>query len=608
MQQVVCPGCRQTLTLPPQASAGPMACPLCGTAFVPPSPGYNPTLPSMPAGQGFQPQAPPGFQPQSFPGQPISPTVATMPTSMTSATPTVSNSSPRPRRASSQANPMGTMIAIVIGGVIGVAIAGYLIAKTNFVTQVRRDLGMEPSQKNRSTIVQPVDTTVPHEPTNVTSAPPSSHLRPNESPSSVSPEQKAPPKVPGKKSLSELAGGPVPEGTPSDPDEEMEDNWPPRVTFSDLIDPDGKPRPMPTNPQGNPPPRPSSNTPRVEAKGVNLPALDATAPIPLFELSGEEPFAPSRLQLLFSAADLPANAEFALVPNEEKRSSLVTYKAGPESPASEVATIDGSTRKVSFRWEPGNTPDAIREQLSNTIVLYSTNRGVTEVPLRKSQAMDAMAIDAQAERLERTWTIASPPKGSELYLELGDVAAWPHNAEIRGTQPVKLGTRAVIHFRDFAGAQVTIGSTYKKGDFEIAITPEFVERDGDRFSLALPKLDEFVKSWQDVIVRNKEKLAQIETQATATQALIERIEASTATNQAEAAAMVAQKRAAAQKIQGLRSRAASTIKASAQMNARIEAMPKIRSSVEAIHKQRLPSVVVFAKVGNHRIELLRHDP
>jgi hypothetical protein len=341
---------------------------------------------------------------------------------------------------------------------------------------------------------------------------------------------------------------------------------------------------------------------------VALPPLDAKSTVDVLTLGSDQTFSPQHLRLLSSAAQLPTGAEFLVSPTKDEKGCVVAYHASASTAAMDVAEFRASGKTVTFSWVESNAPDEIRDQLRNTLVAYTTPTGVKHVALRKTLVIDRAVLDLEKDKTDWTWTIEAPPKASEMYIEFGSVANLPHNAEMRGSYEVKVGARGFIAFRDFAGAQLTAGSSFKKGELAFSLTPEFVERDGDHFSLAEPRLDEFEKTWRDSLSRNSEKLVQIDAQASAASALIDRIESSTAANQAEAAAMIAQKRAAAQKIQGLRSRRASTIKASGQLQARLDGLPKVREAVRKLRGVPMPPFVIYAKVGSHRIELLEHNP
>lgn len=587
---------------------GAMICPLCGTGFMPPSANPNP------APYGAYPNAPMGQVP--LPPHPLSNPVAPAPLS---EGPAIATSGPsRKSRGRSKGNPLWSLVSVALGGALGVGVAGYLISRTNFITQMRQDLGVEKSPeqlaRERSAIEKslgmapevevkgPDHPVVPNERAQPNAAPSSTGTRTTDSPNQT------------KGSFAKIAG----ESGGEQPTEEMPDDssvdplpGPPRVTFADLIDPEtGKPRPGKNGKtgQGQPSAVADPPRPRVIQRGVALPALDDKSTVEVLALGADQSFSPQHFRLLSSAAQLPSGAEFVVSPTTDEKGCVVAYRASASATATDVAEFRASGKTVAFSWVEGNTPDEIREQLRNTLVAYTTPTGVKHVALRKSQVIDRAVLDLERDRTDWTWTIETPPKGSEMYIEFGSVANLPHNAEMRGSYEIKVGARGFIAFRDFPGAQLAAGSSFKKGEMSFSLTPEFVERDGDHFSLAEPRLDEFEKTWKDAISRNTEKLAQFDAQAAAASALIDRIESSTAANPAEAAAMVVQKRTAAQKIQGLRSRKASTIKASKQLEARLEALPKVREAVNKLKNVAMPPFVIYAKVGSHRIELLEHNP
>jgi hypothetical protein len=618
--QVVCPGCRQTLTLPPTTGGmGAMICPLCGAGFVPPSQGPAPVnLPNY----GAYSHAPMGGIPApSMPQQQLSHPVINNPSPIDLPAP-VKSSSRVPRASSSKKSPIGQVIAIILGGVMGVGAAGYLISRTNFVTQVRQDLGVEKTReqmtRERNAYEKSLDDALKSP---VPSTVPSERIRPNTVPSS-SGTRESDQTNDNRTSFSKLAGQPASD-PPSDdnpsgnePTRGMDNGpadeevvGPPRRSFADLIDPEtNEPRPVPGTPGKTPSTSPTSPRSKVSQRGVVLPPLDDKTTVDILQLSPDHPFAPQQFRLLSSAAQLPIGGEFVVTPTNDEQGCVVAYKASASSSGSDIAEFRANGKAIVFSWIDGNAADEIREQLRNTVVAYTTPTGVRSVALRKSQLVDRAVLDLEKDRTEWTWTIDSPPKASDMVIEFGPFEHLPHSAEMKGNNELKVGSKGVILFRDFGGAQLTIGSSFKKGEFVFSITPEFVERDGDRFSLAQPRLDEFEKNWEDSIVRNKEKLVQFDSQVAATQALIERIEGSTAANPGEAAAMVAQKRAAAQKIQGIRTRAAATVKASGQLQARLKGLPKVREAMGKLKDVPMPSFVIYAKVGNQRIDLLEHNP
>jgi hypothetical protein len=323
------------------------------------------------------------------------------------------------------------------------------------------------------------------------------------------------------------------------------------------------------------------------------------------ELSG-----PLEVSIRAGGATIPAQAAFFTEADAPRRSWTVNYSADINAGTSKVllGTIRREAGDLTFAWSEPAADAALRRQLLNCHLELRKDKTSRLIQLREPVANGPLVLDLSKDTQSLSLPITDPPKQELLRFEIQDLIDFPGGAKLRGSSSAALGKTLMIEFADLPGAQIEIRFHRPSANSGLALRlePTFRENATKEFELTLARLEAFRSGIERSLSRARQDLPVLVNEVSALQRKLKSL-----LDNAPAANDLQVRFPWEQQVSQLNSnikRGASKVatlqRQIPEFEARLAAVPKMRTFLEGVHQKASIRYLVCAECGDHDLVLV----
>jgi hypothetical protein len=359
------------------------------------------------------------------------------------------------------------------------------------------------------------------------------------------------------------------------------------------------------------PPQPAGQTEVLGgvAEAWRLPELGNLAVTKVAALT-REPEETMALAIRSEAAVLPARSAMVAETEESGKAWAISYSPEASTAAkTKIASVRREGLDLLFGWSAPAVEAEVLRQVANCQLDIRHGSDQKTVQLREGHPAGELVLDMADDKQTLEVPVAGLPKLDRVRLRIRELARFPAKAAIRGGDPtLALGEQAVIEFADQPGAEIGVRffHAFSTGKLMLRLEPVFRENKVREYELTLKQLEATRDAMEKVSGRVRESLAGAEAELAAGQRNKASLES------ARPGAGDTQGRAIweprYQQVNTAIGRAASRVQRFkeqiAENQARLEAVPKLKSFLDALHQRAAIRFVVCAECPGRDIVLV----
>jgi hypothetical protein len=364
-----------------------------------------------------------------------------------------------------------------------------------------------------------------------------------------------------------------------------------------------------STPNAAPPPATALAPPSQPPSNVwELPPLAAFSPYVLESFPQDSP-ATIELSLTSSAADLPAGSAIEIQPQAESGSWTVAYApdSAPTAGRVALATLSHEGRDLQFTWLQPFANAELRRQLANCQLMLCQGEITRLIQLRARNVQNRLLLDLSDDRQTVEFALPDLPKLANLRLQVHSLSGFPGGTSIRGgIKSLAIGKSAVIEFAETPGAEIELRFFKPSGSDNVVLRaePVFMENRARESELSLKNLDEAQKRIKKARDRDTENLQKAQTNRDAARRTVDQLRAKPPMNAVERQIYGPAMRAALDRLEDQEGRLRTLTAQIARADARLQAVPKLRSFIQSIHNRAAISYRLVAECGERDLVLV----
>jgi hypothetical protein len=373
--------------------------------------------------------------------------------------------------------------------------------------------------------------------------------------------------------------------------------------------------PAPVVEEPKPPAAPSPDSLEIFSSAprfLKLPQLASSASYTLFSLS-RDPAEPLTLVLHTEAATLPAGANFR-IRADESGSSWTVEQSGDSSAANSsvsvqnigIAHIRLNGRELTFAWSGSTSETEIRRQLANCLLEITCGSEFRNLQLREPLFVPAIAIDFDHEKQQSVeLNVSDTPATSKLLVRFKELEGFSRGAKIRGENDTGPFIRPLeIQFADIKGPEIEFRFVRQtNGKLVMQVKPQFVEAANRKFDLTVPSLEKITRAQEKIRAEAQDTLVKAQSNLASAQSTLQSLNNNRPTDVQGQIAWNSRVSTTMTAINHLSGVIASATEKRAEAQARLNAVPEIRSLIEA-HKAARIKFQIVAKADAGEIILV----
>jgi hypothetical protein len=345
------------------------------------------------------------------------------------------------------------------------------------------------------------------------------------------------------------------------------------------------------------------------AEAWRLPELGNLAVTKVAALS-REPEETIALTIRSEAAVLPARSAI-LVETEESGKAWAIFYAPVFNGAAKtkVAHVRREGADLLFGWSPPAVEAEVLRQFPNCQLEIRHGSDLKTVQLRESFAAGELVLNLTDDKQTLEVPVAGLPKLDLLRLRIRELSSFPAKAAIRGgDSTLVLGQQAVIEFADQPGAEIGVRffHAFSTGKLMLRLEPVFRENKVREYELTLKQLEATRDAMEKVTGRARESLAGAEAELAAAQRAKGSLESSRPNPGDVQGRAIWEPRY--QQVNTALSRAATRVERFkeqiAENQARLEAVPRLKSFLDSLHQRAAIRFVICAECPGRDIVLV----
>jgi hypothetical protein len=364
--------------------------------------------------------------------------------------------------------------------------------------------------------------------------------------------------------------------------------------------------PQPVTPAPSPPPTPADPLTGL-AEVWRLPALISTQPEKAATLA-REPAEPIGVSIRGLAAELPTSAAIFTEATSAGAAWDILFVSDLASGTGRVklAELRRSGRDFSVAWAEPLADASLRRQLANCLLEVRHGNSAKTVQLREPLKPGPWTISMNEGVQSAEFTIPDPPKADVLRLEIRELVSFPRDVALREEhKSIAAGQKAVIQFTEMPGAEMGVQLIrLASGTLVVRVQSEFKENAATKFELSLSRLDSLEEGVTKSLERARRELPGEQAQLSAIQSDLKSAQASRPSTLAQQAARDQAISSLASKLKRSVSKVGSLQKQIVESEARLAAVPKIRSFLESLDQKAQIRFAVCAECGERDLVLV----
>jgi hypothetical protein len=351
-------------------------------------------------------------------------------------------------------------------------------------------------------------------------------------------------------------------------------------------------------------PDPFGNVPRAR----RIPPLISSEPAPLMKLA-REPTEPLQVTVHSSAANLPANSSIVAEADPQGRGWILYFlnDAAAETGKITLAIIRREGLELSFAWTVPHTDSELRRQVANCIVEFADSKDSRLVQLREPVTLEPLVLDLEKDTQAIDIDVPDPPPASKLVFRIHELKGFARGGKLRGGATTFPITRpAIIEFDEVRGAEVELRllRMATSGKFTLRVEPVFREGSNKEFDLTLPRLDKFKDALEASLAKAQAEIPVLQKNLSAAKTTLRNLQGRQSSNIQEEAVRRPQIVAAAALVDRTSQRIARLQKQAAESQARLAAVPEMRSFIQSLHKNATVKFAICADLGDKELLLV----
>ena len=339
-----------------------------------------------------------------------------------------------------------------------------------------------------------------------------------------------------------------------------------------------------------------------------LPALISTANEAMGKLAGP-PTEPLMLALRSPAADLPPEAAIYAQAAGEPGVWSVLYVEDVSAPANPtpLATIRLEGEQLGFAWTSATENAELRRQVANCQLLVRCGPSVRLIQLRVPLAQAACKLDLSQDVQKLEFQLPDLPKTELVRLELTGLDDFPGGAQAK-SDSLAIGQETLIEFSEPAGAQIEIRfRQLTGGQLTVQLEPVFKENGSRTFDMTLPRLDAMEEGTTKALRADERDLPIQQNRLKAQQAALRKLQGAKPSNPLLLPAWRGSIQSQEGDIKRTANRIVSLQKQIVAGQARLAAVPPIRSFLLSLHQRAAIRMRVVAECDDGQIVLVRAE-
>jgi hypothetical protein len=372
-----------------------------------------------------------------------------------------------------------------------------------------------------------------------------------------------------------------------------------RRTFADLIHP--KPPPIPPPPNGK------------LANGFEacaLPPLDSTDPVRLIEIS-DLPL--DGLSILDGAADLPPAGRISIEPRENEQVWTVGYTPDAEAQVSRTAlcVIRRQQQGLMFAWSLPLADAKIRAQVANCLLEVVRGNEKQMFQLRQPVMQRGLVLDLEKTRQVEAVSLPALPLSTKIRLRMGELIDFPSGGKLPGNVRLQALSRPfVIEFDGLKGPEVRVMLHRPAlGDkVELRLQSLFKETSKREFELTFAALEKDRSEHDQRLTKTQSEYDQVKRNFDQASATLQRWLGNPTAYAPNLTAWETQVAKMRTTVAALTARMNVLGTQIADCRQRLDAVPKVRSFLDAVHRKAVIPYAVVAQCDDKEIILVEARP
>jgi hypothetical protein len=324
-------------------------------------------------------------------------------------------------------------------------------------------------------------------------------------------------------------------------------------------------------------------------------------------LLASPPREPLLLTITSGAADLPGTAAIFAEPEADGAEWNVQYVAALDAQAQKtpLGSIAMQGRELRFSWANPLPEAALARQLANCLVEVRHASETHVAQLRQPAALGACQLNLDENVQTVELDLSNPPKLDLLRLEIRELVNFPSGARLRNDlRTLEVGKRTFIEFADLPGAETSVQLTKLGAGLVLRLESEFKENAASKYDLSLSRLEGLEEGMKKALAGAERELPAEQARLLGLQSQLSTAASTRATSLPEQAAL----QRAVSSLQGQVKRAANKVgslqKQIAESQARLAAVPNIRSFLESLHERAELRYEIVAECGDRDLVLV----
>lgn len=338
---------------------------------------------------------------------------------------------------------------------------------------------------------------------------------------------------------------------------------------------------------------------------INLPPLGSQTAVPLFTLP-REINVDVNFVLNSAAADLPAGAKLFLEAHSEVWHISTSNDAATDSKKLELAAIRREGLQFLLRWLPDHPEVPHCSQLSNCILDLRIGEESHVIQLREPAVSSRFVLDLDVKNQEREIDSNNLPPQGKLFLKVSGLHNFAGGAKFRnGIDKQSLDKRLFLEFDEVPGAEVEIKLWRRPttGHLIVRLEPVFRER-GDQEPLTRPRLREVEQESSKAASRGNSDLNTAQSNLSSLNSQLRTALNWQPANPAQRDAKNKRITSLQGQIQRINNNIGDLQRHIAKHQARVAAVPKLRSFMESIHGRASIGFIIGADCGDKDLILM----
>jgi hypothetical protein len=269
-----------------------------------------------------------------------------------------------------------------------------------------------------------------------------------------------------------------------------------------------------------------------------------------------------------------------------------------------LATIRREGSSLFFDWSNEAADLDVRKQLANCLLELRHGEEAKTVQLRKVVRANALVLDLDKDKQTAEIEVWDLPPIGKVVMKIQELVNFASGGKVRGTiRPLTIGKTAIIEFTEMPGAQIDLRFVGPSPKNIVIRTDAIFRERGDRdFELTFPRLEKFEESFETLLASANRESTNLQNSLNAARANVQSLQsapASPSRNVQLAAASVTAERLSQQLIR--------VQKQAGEYQARLRAVPGVRTFMQALHHRATIRFSICATSGDKEIVLAESE-